>query len=145
VTEPNGHVFGRRLTRSRTDRKIAGIAAGIANYSGIDPVWIRVLFLVLLFTGPGFLLYLICWVAIPEEPVRTASHPVPAMTAPNPAPVATRRADHGDSGRLLLGGLLIIGGAYLGLASVLPRIRGLLLPAILVAAGVAVIVYGARR
>ncbi|MEA2502567.1 MAG: PspC domain, partial [Actinomycetota bacterium] len=34
------------LVRSRTDRKIAGVAGGLAAYLGVDPLWIRVAFVV---------------------------------------------------------------------------------------------------
>jgi phage shock protein PspC (stress-responsive transcriptional regulator) len=58
----------KRLTRSKTDRMVAGVAGGIAHYVGVDPVLIRVIFVALaLFGGGGLLLYLICWILMPEE------------------------------------------------------------------------------
>lgn len=58
----------KRLTRSKTDRMVAGVAGGIAQYVGVDPVLIRIIFVLLaLFGGGGLLLYLICWLLIPEE------------------------------------------------------------------------------
>lgn len=58
----------KRLYRSETDRQIAGVCAGIADYFDVDPTLIRILFLVLFFAGgPGFLLYIILWIAVPEE------------------------------------------------------------------------------
>lgn len=60
---------GRRLYRSRTDKKIAGVCGGIANYFGIDPVIPRVIWVVLVLgAGVGLLAYAICWVVIPQEP-----------------------------------------------------------------------------
>lgn len=59
----------RRLTRSRTDKKIAGVCGGLAKYFGIDPVIPRVIALVLLLgAGTGILAYVICWIVIPMEP-----------------------------------------------------------------------------
>jgi len=59
----------RRLTRSRTDKKIAGVCGGLAKYFGIDPVIPRVIALVLLLgAGTGVLAYIICWIVIPMEP-----------------------------------------------------------------------------
>jgi len=57
----------RRLTRSSRDRMIAGVCGGIADYFGIDPTLIRVIFVVLgLLAGPGLLLYLALWVVLPK-------------------------------------------------------------------------------
>jgi phage shock protein C len=62
----------RRLTRSRTDKKIAGVCGGIAKYFGIDPVIPRVIAVVLVLGGgAGVLAYLICWIVIPMEPEAT--------------------------------------------------------------------------
>ncbi len=57
----------KRLVKSTTDRKIAGICAGIAEYMNIDPTIIRVIFVLLaLLGGPGLLLYVILWFVMPE-------------------------------------------------------------------------------
>ena len=58
----------RRLTRSLTDRKIAGVCGGIANYLNIDPTVVRIIFLLALLCGTfGFWAYLIVWIAAPED------------------------------------------------------------------------------
>ena len=58
----------RRLYRSRTDRKIAGIAGGLAEYFGVDATWVRVAFVAsIVLPGPQVLLYLLLWLVIPEE------------------------------------------------------------------------------
>ncbi len=60
----------RRLYRSRRERKIAGVCGGLAEYLGIDPIIPRILWVVLaLGAGIGILAYLVCWLAIPQEPV----------------------------------------------------------------------------
>ncbi len=58
----------RRLTRSVSDRMIAGVAGGLAEYMKVDPVWIRILFVALaVFSGGVFLLvYLAAWILVPE-------------------------------------------------------------------------------
>ena len=68
-----GAVAGRkRLLRSRVDRKIAGVCAGVAEYFDLDVTLVRVLWVVLtLFPPPMVLAYIILWVVMPEEPVRT--------------------------------------------------------------------------
>ena len=58
----------KKLTRSRTDRKIAGVCGGLAQYLNVDPTVIRIIFLVLLLlVGGGGLIYLIIWLCAPEE------------------------------------------------------------------------------
>src|SRR3954464_12111751 len=58
----------QRLTRSITDRKIAGVAGGLGRHLNIDPTILRVLFVVLcFFGGAGFLLYGAAWVLVPED------------------------------------------------------------------------------
>jgi len=60
----------KRLYRSRTDRKIAGVCGGLAEYFNIDPVIPRIVFVILLLPGglPGFLPYIILWLVVPEAP-----------------------------------------------------------------------------
>lgn len=59
----------KRLLRSRSDRKLAGVCAGIAEYFGWDPALVRVGWIVLtLMGGSGILLYLIMWLVMPESP-----------------------------------------------------------------------------
>lgn len=57
----------KKLTRSK-DKKIAGVAAGLADYFDIDPTIVRILFVVVFFAGGASLLaYLIMWIIMPEE------------------------------------------------------------------------------
>lgn len=58
----------KRLTRSRTDRKIWGVCAGLANYLGIDPTVVRVIAVVSIFlSGVGILAYIIMAIIVPLE------------------------------------------------------------------------------
>ena len=57
----------KRLARSE-DRWIGGVAGGLADYFGLDPVLVRVLFVAsMLLPGPQVLLYLILWLVIPNS------------------------------------------------------------------------------
>jgi len=67
----NTYRTGKKFFRDPDDRLVGGVAAGIANYFGIDAVWLRLLFVGALFIGFGFLLYIILWMVIPEA--KTAS------------------------------------------------------------------------
>ncbi|HYH74552.1 MAG TPA: PspC domain-containing protein [Candidatus Saccharimonadales bacterium] len=63
----------RRLYRSETNKMIAGICGGLAEYFRIDPVIVRLVFVILLLPGglPGFLPYVILWIVVPKGPVAT--------------------------------------------------------------------------
>jgi phage shock protein PspC (stress-responsive transcriptional regulator) len=59
------------LRRSRTDRVIAGVCAGLAHHFGLDVTLMRVLYVlvsILSAAFPGILVYIILWIVIPEEP-----------------------------------------------------------------------------
>ena len=58
----------KRLTIPKNNKVIAGVCAGIANYFNIDPVLVRIIWLVLLlFLGIGLFAYLILWIIMPEK------------------------------------------------------------------------------
>lgn len=58
----------KRLERSRTNRVIAGVCAGLADYFNIDIALMRVLFVVAFICGSfGFWMYVILWIVVPEE------------------------------------------------------------------------------
>lgn len=61
----------RRLYRDPDDYLIGGVASGIANYFGVEPVWIRLAFVVAFFgAGSGLLIYIILWMIIPRANTR---------------------------------------------------------------------------
>jgi phage shock protein C len=59
----------KRLYRApKRDSVIAGVCSGIANYFGIDPVIVRMIwFLVIFAYGSGILAYIIAWILIPRK------------------------------------------------------------------------------
>lgn len=59
---------GKVLRRSHRSRIIAGVCGGLGEFFGISPLWFRLLFLLALLPGgiPGLLIYLICWLVIPN-------------------------------------------------------------------------------
>ena len=62
-------MMNKQLTRSITDRKIAGVCGGVAEYFGIDSNLVRILWVLFaLGGGSGLLIYIICALLIPEEP-----------------------------------------------------------------------------
>ncbi len=58
----------KRLYRSETNRQIAGVCGGLADYFNLDATLVRIIFVLLtLAGGPGFILYIAIWIAAPEE------------------------------------------------------------------------------
>ncbi|HEY7522336.1 MAG TPA: PspC domain-containing protein [Candidatus Limnocylindrales bacterium] len=117
----------RRLYRSRTNRQLAGVCAGVAEYLGGDPTFVRLATVVVgLFTGifPMVVLYIVAAIVVPERPGGMPPEPVSAT------------AGRSGQGALFIGVLLIVIGG-LGLANVLWRIDwDLLWPFGLIAFGV---------
>ncbi len=69
----------KTLTRSRTNRVFAGIMGGLGEFFGIDPVLIRLGYLILtVFTGfvPGLVGYFLAILIVPEAPLVKPSKPV---------------------------------------------------------------------
>jgi len=56
----------KRLYRNTKEAKIAGVCAGLANYFDIDPVIIRLLFILSIFWGGGIIAYIIAWFIVPD-------------------------------------------------------------------------------
>ncbi|MBW2964603.1 PspC domain-containing protein [Candidatus Woesearchaeota archaeon] len=64
----------KRLYRSRDDKMIAGVCGGIAEHLNVDPVWIRLAAVVLIFAnGIGLILYILGWILIPQNPNQSGS------------------------------------------------------------------------
>lgn len=120
------------LRRSREDRVIAGVAAGLGRYLGIDPVIIRIAFLVLaFFGGSGILLYLIGWVAMPEE-------------KPGDPVARSVGTGSGDTARVAVGALLVVVGSIWLLERLVPGLGRFVGPAVLILLGLVVLVGGRR-
>jgi phage shock protein C len=111
---------------------VAGICGGLGRHLGVDPVLLRIAFVALaLANGIGLIAYAVAWIVIPEEPAGQ-----PAAAAP---------ADRGETGRLVLGGALVVLGLVLLLDRLAPDLQRLFWPVVVVAIGVAIILFGMRR
>lgn len=103
--------MSRRLYRSRDDRIVGGVAAGVAQYFRIDPTIVRLAWLlIVLWGGAGVLLYLIAWVIVPREP--SGGSYTAASSEP---PWESSRGDYGrlgqtDRDRTALGWVLVAVG-----------------------------------
>jgi phage shock protein PspC (stress-responsive transcriptional regulator) len=73
--QPSGKAWGyhllvKQLRRSRSNRIIAGVCGGIAEWQGWNPTIFRIVFVLVSLVSvafPGILVYLILWMVIPEE------------------------------------------------------------------------------
>jgi phage shock protein C len=128
----------RRLYRSRTDRMLGGVAGGLGDYFGVDPVLVRLAWVALAFAGIGILAYIVAWIIVPEEP-RGETAEAPAAARP------PRRGADRAGARIVFGSVLIAIGSLLLLDWVLPDVDRLLWPLAIIAAGIGLFMYGARR
>jgi phage shock protein PspC (stress-responsive transcriptional regulator) len=147
-----------RLYRSRKDRLVGGVCGGLGAYFGIDPVIVRLVFVVLsIWGGLGFLGYLILWIVIPpEERSGALSQDV---IGSNVAEIEQRAQEFAHeasdtfSGRtsvpaertMFAAVALIVVGALLLVGNVFMIPIGRLWPALLVLLGVFLIYQAAKR
>ena len=139
---------------------LGGVAGGVAAYLQVDPALTRLAFVALMLAaGAGFLLYIIAWIVIPEEPLGAAAPPpAPAAeanaepgaallpaAAPTPAPPHKPAASGSRGARLVAGAVLVAVGCLLLLDWALPDLHHLYWPAAIVVFGLGLLVYGARR
>jgi phage shock protein C len=123
----------RGLRRSRDDRVLAGVCGGLGKYLGVDPVLIRIAAVILVFAGgAGILLYIIGWIAIPEE-LEAGAAVAPASTA---EPAERTR------GAIILGFVFVVLGIFFLLDELWPDFLSwqYMWPIALIAVGVAIIV-----
>ena len=131
----------RRLWRSRKDRVIAGVCGGLGEYLKVDPVLVRIAAIVLVFAGgAGIVLYLVGWIAIPEEPEPAAGEPAggePAAAAPT-----TERT----SGAVVLGFVFVLLGLLFLADELWPDFLSwqYIWPIGLIAIGLAILLRGKR-
>lgn len=63
-----GVIMAKKLYRSTTDKKIAGVCGGIAEYFEMDSTLVRIIWLIcVLGLGFGVLAYIIAWIIMPER------------------------------------------------------------------------------
>ena len=141
----------KRLYRSTTHKVIGGVAGGLGDYLDIDPVLIRIAFVVaLFFGGAGLLAYIIAWIIIPEQPrestMSTPIDPQQSTVPPQPQPPQPPMHEHRHGHGNIVGGLVLLVIGFLFLAeNFLPEFHfGDWWPLILVAIG-AGLLYRAVR
>ena len=131
-----------KLTRSESDRIIAGVCGGIATYIGVDSTIVRLLFLLLAFaTGIGLFLYAVLWVVMPQENLEDSIY-----LNGEPAP-QTEPADKSTQMRTMGVLLLLFGGFFLlqqiGIFNWISA--GLFWPIVLIGVGVYLLILRSQK
>jgi len=111
----------RRLYRCRENRVLAGVASGVAEFFGLDPTLVRVLWFLSIFVGGvSLLVYIGLAIIVPLEPL------APGAAAAPTEPSERHRHGTGGGGRwvtffgialILLGGLALVGTLLPNVAS----------------------------
>ncbi|MGC9347977.1 MAG: PspC domain-containing protein [Anaerolineae bacterium] len=144
-----------RITRSRSDRMIAGVCGGLAEYLRIDATLVRLFFVLLaLGEGIGVLLYVILWLIMPDE--EEADRRIDTTVREGAAEMGQRAVGIGNDLRraathphpqtiVLIGAVLIFMGAFYLLDNLnIPGLQwldiDLLWPLLLIIGGVALLV-----
>ena len=123
----------RLLRRSRHDRWIGGVCGGLGRYLGVDPILLRVAFVVLTIAGgSGVLIYIVAWILIPEERKGEDLGAAPHGMG-------------GATGQVALGTVLIAVGTILLInryVSWFDKVAG---PAVLILLGAGLLIWTSRR
>jgi phage shock protein PspC (stress-responsive transcriptional regulator) len=108
----DGQPAPRRLTRSRTDQMIGGVAGGLAEYFDVDPTLVRIALVVLALASAGtaVVFYIGAWIIVPEGDGTSAAQAGPAAFATSRGP---RSSSSGAWAGMLWGFVLIAAGAWL--------------------------------
>lgn len=100
----------KKLQRDESNKIVAGVAAGLADYLDIDVVWVRLAFVLAVLLGfSGVLIYLILWIVVPARPYFIPYQGTPGGQADEPSPISKSRSDRPKK---LVGAVLIVFGLY---------------------------------
>lgn len=151
------YIMNKKLYRSVKDKVLGGVAGGLADYFDIDPVIVRVLFVVsLFFHGAGFIAYIVLWIVVPEAPYvfETASNVGTSGAASSGTEVKSDNAAEAyfkslDEKKMKrnknIGIVLIVLGSIFLADNFIPRIHfGDFWPILLIALGVSLLLNSKR-
>jgi phage shock protein C len=151
----------RRLYRCYHDRRIAGVASGLAEYFDVDPTIVRILWVLsVFFGGVGLLLYIAMAIIVPMEPQQALAPDAAAdestgeASLPSPTRWQSTPANHRHAGRgtgratTFVGVILILFGSLALVDRFLPAWADggqFLWPAFIVGIGILLVVTAMRR
>lgn len=143
-----------RLYRSSADRMLGGVCAGLGQYLGLDPIFIRIFFVLLTIGGgAGVLIYILLWILIPEaeagqigsaETIRAGTESIKQRAQTLGADMRTSLAGGNPQAALIVGvALVLLGLIFLGQNLQPAWLRwlsaDLIWPVLLIAAGAALL------
>ncbi|MCX6154940.1 MAG: PspC domain-containing protein [Candidatus Kapabacteria bacterium] len=136
----------RRLYRNIYNKIIAGVCSGLADYFNIDPVLIRVIFVISAIISGGLAIfgYIVFWIIVPVnlvEPVMDKSQPAdvsPSFTNIN----VNNKIQKKKNGRVIFGIMLIIMGVFFLLNRIFPALELHFWPILLIILGVLILLKG---
>lgn len=149
----------KHLYKSRKNKMVAGVCGGLAEYFDVDPVLVRIIFIVFtIFGGFAVLAYIIGAIIIPYPPLDPSEMAAAASAEQSPAPTpqaAAPAAPATTNGALIVGVILMVLGAYFLMRNI-PifhdfywwihwHIHDYIVPAILIMIGTALLVKGTRK
>ncbi|MEU5538204.1 PspC domain-containing protein [Streptomyces sp. NPDC020362] len=133
----------RKLYRSSDGRWLGGVARGLAGHLGLPVIWVRLAFVGLFMAnGLGALLYAAFWFFVPLGVGGVGAPKPPSLVGTETSPdgrrrLVTRKPDKGQIVALLL--MVIVSVVFVGSVNLTSAAKAYLLPAVLVAAGVALV------
>ena len=137
----------KQLTRSATDKKIAGICGGLWEYFSVDPVIFRIAFLfALCMGGTGFILYIVMLIVVPEQQPSFKN-----TSKPNDEIIIEEVSDEKKNGikdamMLAIGTMLILFGVFFFIIRALPfHFHAFFFPTLLVVGGILLLVFSKKN
>ncbi len=150
----------KKLYRSVTDKMLGGVCGGLAEYFEIDPVIVRLIFvLAVIFGGSGILAYIILWIIIPQKPYIITPFNQNNQTTPDSGGTSEEKKtenqnftmnaslENKESKKSIYAGafLILLGGIFL-LDNFVPRFDfGDFWPLILIGIGIAIILNARNK
>lgn len=152
----------KHLYKSRKNKMLAGVCGGIAEYFDVDPVLVRIIFIVFtIFGGFAVLAYIIGAIIIPNPPLEPGEVAAASSSSSTPPPQPAQPAQPTPStpthnnGALIFGVVLMVLGAYFLMRNI-PifhdfywwihwHIHDYIAPAILIMIGTALLIKGSRK
>jgi phage shock protein C len=130
----------KKLYRSQSDRMLGGVCAGLAHYFQVDPLLVRLVFVVLALNGLGVLAYAVLWLVVPDEANRELTGE--DLVRANADDIRRQAENFGQTLRgssllpVIIGAVLVVVGVGFLLNSFVPWLNpGVLWPVALIAIG----------
>jgi phage shock protein C len=143
-----GNKMEKRVYRSTTEKMIAGVAGGIAEYFEVDPVIVRAAFIILaFFNGIGIIGYIVCIFIIPKAPVQIKSGFGQEATQEVNAGIQPVDPEHRKEGRRRVFGFVLVAIGVLFLLKTYFSIIDLetIFPVLLIIGGIWMISHQTRK